>query len=909
MESFLIYIGKTALAAGVFFLAYLALFQNQKHFAFNRIYLPISLALSFLIPLITFTTVRYIQPVEVATTNSFAYLPEAGAMPQPEFIYQWYHYLFAAYALGIICFLAFLLLGHLKAIKIIRFSCLKELFGAEVNVTKKDVHPFSFFNRIVVSEKTLENPNLEMIVNHEMVHVKERHTLDILFAEILFLFQWFNPFAWLIRDAMRNNLEYLTDNQITKYHNAEAYQLAMVGLAHKKGVAPFLTALNGSQLKNRIIMMKKKTENRYSLLKQLVVLPVLAILVMGLSNKEVKTEFVQTDELSSTASTVEKVKKDLKSMVIVVDGEVIPSSHPKLKNINFSKKFDSGEICKALNLQNVKANTMVLDDEGSPTLYIRTSNYNPGTNLEFEKHTTRNITLNSNKLTKEYYYAIDNKMVSKEEFESKGKKGFTNVIFLSGKDAINKYGEEYNGIIADATSGAPNFVIKKERVIKGKVTNEKGEAIAAATVIVKNSTTGTITDMSGNYEIRTEENSTLAFSMIGYETKEVTLDGKTELNVTLKSDEYKNPGQIVIDVAAKEEGSENDNNTEYKRVINFDTGEVVSFSRIKGKVTNENGEALPGVAIVVEGSTTGTITNIEGDYCIDVSDENSKLIFALPGYGKKKVALVGKSEVSVSLKTDGSAKAGDIIIKNKNQGKVFKLSGDTKNPPLFIVDGKEFKDIEWLTPENVESISVLKDESATALYGDKAKNGAIIIKSKNADKIDGNPLIYVNGKEYDGDINDISPDDIQSMTVLKEKSAVALYGEDAKDGVVIIATKDFEITNMLELRKFIAWRIKYPKRAQENNKEGIAQMFVKIKENGNISSISETPVDNSLFLDEVVVVAYKPKPEEITIATSNGNLEEVFKNETKRVINLMPAINIPEYKGKTVAFTVKFILQ
>ena len=69
----------------------------------------------------------------------------------------------------------------------------------------------------------------------------------------------------------------------------------MVALADKKGVAPFLNALNGCQLKNRIVMMKKKTENKYAFVKQLVVLPLLAVLVMGLSNKEVKTEFVQTE--------------------------------------------------------------------------------------------------------------------------------------------------------------------------------------------------------------------------------------------------------------------------------------------------------------------------------------------------------------------------------------------------------------------------------------------------------------------------------------------------------------------------------------------------------------------------------------------------------------------------------------
>jgi len=327
MESYLIYIGKSALAAGAFYLVYLVLFQNQKQFVFNRIYLPVSFVLSFAIPLITLTSIRYIEPTEPVNFdfNSFAYLPEPTKIIQPQFVYQWYHYLIGIYILGVTGFLFYLLLGHIKASKIIRYSRLKQLFGTQVNITPKDVHPFSFFNKIVLSEKTLHNPNLKMIVCHEKIHVKEKHTLDILFAEILFLFQWFNPFAWLIKDAIKNNLEYKTDDQVIQQNNAEAYQLAMVGLADKKGVAPFLTALNGSQLKNRIIMMKKKTKNKYAFVKQLVVLPLLAVLIMGLSNREVKTEIIK-NEIPSSEKIIKANVAEKNSDIIIL--QVDPENPP-----------------------------------------------------------------------------------------------------------------------------------------------------------------------------------------------------------------------------------------------------------------------------------------------------------------------------------------------------------------------------------------------------------------------------------------------------------------------------------------------------------------------------------------------------------------------------------------------------
>ncbi len=400
--------------------------------------------LSFVIPLITFTTVNYVELTNYqSSAPTFNFAPATSVeYIAPAFEFQWYHYLFGMYLLGVAGFLLHLLVGHFKAIYIIRKSKIQYLFSYLINITKKDVHPFSFFNKIVLSEKTLSSPDLEMIVSHEKIHVREKHTFDILFTEILFLFQWFNPFAWLIKGAIRDNLEYKTDDEIAKKYNPQKYQLAMVALADKKGVAPFLNALNGSQLKNRIIMMKKKTGNKFAFVKQLIVLPLLAVLVMGLSNKEIKTEIAQPE------SKVE----------VIVDGKMIPPNDERLSKVDFSKGINSGDVIDALNINNVVANALNLDGENS-VLYIRTSDYVSGSNLEFEKNTTKNIVLDKNKLTDEYYYAIDNKIVSKAKFEKQGKTGFENVVFLTGKNATDKYGEKYL-VVADATSGVPNFVIK-----------------------------------------------------------------------------------------------------------------------------------------------------------------------------------------------------------------------------------------------------------------------------------------------------------------------------------------------------------------------------------------------------------------------------------------------------------------
>lgn len=306
METYLIYIGKVATSAGVFYLAYLILFKNQKHFIFNRIYLPTSLLISFLIPLFTFTAVKYIEypnsvsePISAPLTTMINTPSTPVIHPEiilsNEFQLEWFHYLFGFYIIGIICLVFYLLYAYHKALIIIRNSKENNHGGTKILVTQGDIHPFSFLNKIIIPQKIMKNSWLDVIVNHEKIHVQERHTIDIIFAEFLFILQWFNPFAWLLKNAIKSNLEYKTDHQVIKHFDEVQYQLIMVGLAHKKGIAPFLMALNGSQLKNRITMMKKKTENKYAFVKQMFVLPLLAVLIMGLSNKEVITEYIPSD--------------------------------------------------------------------------------------------------------------------------------------------------------------------------------------------------------------------------------------------------------------------------------------------------------------------------------------------------------------------------------------------------------------------------------------------------------------------------------------------------------------------------------------------------------------------------------------------------------------------------------------
>lgn len=799
METYLIYIGKAAIAAGAFYIAFLLLFQNQKHFTFNRIYLPVSLALSFVIPLITFTTVKYIEPVNFEV-NSFAYLaPTSGEIVQPAFVFEWYHYLFGLYLLGTAGFLFHLLLGHLKAINIIQKSRVQKIFNNLVNITEKDVHPFSFFSKIVVSEKTLSHPDLEIIVSHENIHVREKHTLDILFAEIMFLLQWFNPFAWLLKDAVKNNLEYLTDHEIAKLYNPKTYQLAMVTLADKQGIAPFLTALNGSQLKNRIVMMKKKTENKFAVVKQLAVLPLLAILVMGLSNKEVKTEIVQTNQTVSASKN---------RFICIV------KPHNSIK----------GKVTDQITGSPVADARIVMED-----LKIEvTTDINGNYEIEFGKN------------EKPLLMAVS------------AKKYYTNeVVYYGTNDNLN--------ITLEKISANP--AIEKETKVTGKVTNEKGEPLAGASVLIKGKTIGTITDVKGNYEINSEEGiETLIFAMTGYEKQEIKVGEKGEISVKLKTDTNAKPKEIEVD----------------------------------GYGSNEKKESQPG-GFVISGGMNGTMQK-----------------------GSENVTITPSTQNGITIKATGG------------------LTGQ----PIYFIDGIEATStvLNELLPDSIESVSVLKDKSATILYGEKGKNGVILITTKkygqnnksgnmavtgygNNAALLGNPapfgsatgkiqpLILVNGEESGQTLSNIDPATIESVIVLKGEKANKKYGEKGKNGVLEITLKNDEPKNetYLALRRSIAQNIKYPVAAQENNQQGVVEIWAFIAKDGTISQITDKRPDGKFInVDEVVVTALKS--EKAVTSEKSKDLALLVK-ESKRVIEQISPFKVPELLGEMVCFRIRFVLQ
>jgi len=148
----------------------------------------------------------------------------------------------------------------------------------------QDKAPFSFGNYIFINPTKYEWDTYNQILDHEKIHIQERHTLDILLAELVVIVQWFNPFAWMYRKAVENNLEFLTDFQmLNKGTERETYQLNLLRVSVPQMPLNLTTNYNQSFLKKRIAMMNVKKSSASSSWKYLLLLPLLALTVITLN--------------------------------------------------------------------------------------------------------------------------------------------------------------------------------------------------------------------------------------------------------------------------------------------------------------------------------------------------------------------------------------------------------------------------------------------------------------------------------------------------------------------------------------------------------------------------------------------------------------------------------------------------
>ena len=279
--SWIYYLLEANLYLAVFYVLYYFIFRDETYYLLNRIYLLASTIMAFAIPVmqvgILSPPTLHVRGLVVATTNS----PATNYTPiQVVADTSWplINYLLLAYGVIVVVLLVNFLIKIYRLIKMAHINKISIQDGVRLIELRDNHDAFSFFNYLFIS------PGLTLsstVINHELIHIKQKHSWDIIYLELLKIINWFNPAIYLLQNSMKEVHEFIADSQtVDSESNAVAYTDFLISNAYGiKENTLTNTFFNKSLLKKRIMMLHQKRSGKTARLKYLLVLPMVAILL------------------------------------------------------------------------------------------------------------------------------------------------------------------------------------------------------------------------------------------------------------------------------------------------------------------------------------------------------------------------------------------------------------------------------------------------------------------------------------------------------------------------------------------------------------------------------------------------------------------------------------------------------
>ncbi|GGG55546.1 M56 family metallopeptidase [Bizionia arctica] len=322
------YFIKASAVLGIFYICYKLFLQRETFFNANRWFLLTGIVVAIFLPLLVIPLYVDYNPISIPSNllsaNQIQDESKITAFSLLQII-SW------IYLVGILLFSGKLLLEFTSLFSLIKNDSHKKETGFTFIETKNNVPPFSFFKWIVYNPNQFQKEELTHVLNHEKAHARQYHSIDVLLAQLTCVIFWFNPFCWLYKKELQQNLEFIADNQAQDISTCEqSYQrlllktsipnhplvitnnfynsLTRLTLFGKKLIIgkPF------GQVKKRIVMLHKSKSNKLNAWKFGIILPLLALFLMSFSTKEVliETSSVNNSLQNSTNQGTLLITKD-----------------------------------------------------------------------------------------------------------------------------------------------------------------------------------------------------------------------------------------------------------------------------------------------------------------------------------------------------------------------------------------------------------------------------------------------------------------------------------------------------------------------------------------------------------------------------------------------------------------------
>ena len=285
------FVFKSFVCLFVFYIFFDLFLAKENIPQFKRYYLLFVLLFSFVIPLIKIKVSSTILPVlnfnishlQVQEKNNITDLASQGGS---SFQLAWLFYAFYT-LIGLLLFIRFLI-NIFRLIRLRKNNPVENINGIKIVLTKQKILPYSFLNSVFVNKKEYENGKISSeLLRHELAHIKQKHSLDILVLELVQIIYWFNPLIFFYKRAIRLNHEYLADSFVLNSNVALVdYQNQLINVVFRNNTTYLASNFNYLLVKKRIIMMTK-TKSK-SIGYKIALIPVLTALLFNFisCNKE-----------------------------------------------------------------------------------------------------------------------------------------------------------------------------------------------------------------------------------------------------------------------------------------------------------------------------------------------------------------------------------------------------------------------------------------------------------------------------------------------------------------------------------------------------------------------------------------------------------------------------------------------
>ena len=316
-----IYLIKINVALMLLYGFYRLTVSRDTFFGLRRLTLWLIYAVVLMVPALNLEYWVRDTPTMVSMANVYAdtFYPVVVVKAQASGI-TWMDMLLGIYWVGVAVLSLRLVWQLFSIIRLAVISRKQEVEGITVHLLRGEGSPFSFFRWVFMYPSTLEGKQLHEVMVHECTHVSGLHSLDTLFSELFSIACWFNPFAWLMKQEVRMNLEYLADESVLSDGNArKSYQYHLLGLAYRQPNESTKIANNFNllPLKKRIKMMNKRRTSEIGKAKYLLFAPLAGALLMVSNIESVAREI--GEQIPEVAEVQQKAEQALNADVAVAN--------------------------------------------------------------------------------------------------------------------------------------------------------------------------------------------------------------------------------------------------------------------------------------------------------------------------------------------------------------------------------------------------------------------------------------------------------------------------------------------------------------------------------------------------------------------------------------------------------------